>query len=227
LSFSVIPQFFWLACFLHDSYSCADKDKFRISFECVISNSPSTFKPCTTMSHGYYFPASPASSTSSISLAGHNESNLGAFLGDQFAAGSDSLAAPLQMEMATLDNTLDSSQEVLMVPGPDVGECVVFGFCCCLFVCLFLCCSLMNPPPLSVLDDDLYTADDKLHLQEIATNFQKLFPPHPAIVPEAYLFASKKEFAQRVNSAASKFGFVISNSSSNKFCCSRANAEAA
>jgi hypothetical protein len=60
-----------------------------------------------------------------------------------------------------------------------------------------------------VLDDDLYTADDKLHLQEIATNFQKLFPPHPDVVPEAYLFASKKEFAQRVNSAASKFGFVF------------------
>jgi hypothetical protein len=66
--------------------------------------------------------------------------------------------------------------------------------------CLFVCCSLNPPPPLwlSVLDDDLYTADDKLHLQEIATNFQKLFPPHPAAVPEAciFVFQQKKEFAQ-------------------------------
>ncbi len=55
------------------------------------------------------------------------------------------------------------------------------------------------PLPLSVHDDDLYTADDKLHLQEIAIHFKKLFPPHPTALPEAYLFASKKEFAHRVN----------------------------
>jgi hypothetical protein len=32
-----------------------------------------------------------------------------------------------------------------------------------------------------------------LHLQEIATNFQKHFPPHPAAVPEACIFVCQQK----------------------------------
>ncbi len=147
-------SFLWLACFLHDSYSCAHKHKFTISLIYSIYLNVSHFKLSTHFQNLHHH--EPRLLPPCISCLKHFQNFLGrpqwikfgAFLGDQFAAGSVSLAAPLQMEMATLDNTLDSSQEVLMVPGPDVGECAVSCFCCCLFVCLLF--PQPPPPPLAV-----------------------------------------------------------------------------
>jgi hypothetical protein len=93
-----------------------------------------------------------------------------------------------------------------------------------LLLSVYLPCS-HNPIPL-VLDDSLYTADDIKRVQEIATHFNTMFPPQPVAMAEAYVYSSKKELSQKLNAVASPFGFVISNSSGNKFCCSRAQAEA-
>lgn len=86
----------------------------------LTQNTPSTFKTCITMSNGSHSPASPASAIASPSLECLTESltenNLGPFPMNQVASESASFSTTPVMEMATLD----SGQEVLLSPGPDV-----------------------------------------------------------------------------------------------------------
>lgn len=64
-------------------------------------------------------------------------------------------------------------------------------------------------------------------LHQIQATFANLFPPHPELTKNGWVFESKKDFAVRVKEVANRFGFVITNPSGNKFACSLAAAPAA